>query len=142
MEKQGLWKLFAEVEGPLIQVLAAMEETGILLDKAVLQGLTQEFGERLDVLEQEIYAVAGHTFNINSSQQLAEVLFDELGLPKGRKTKTGYSTDIKVLEKLSHKHELPALIVRFRNLAKLKSTYVDKLQTHISPISGSGSFLL
>ena len=136
LEKQGLWKLFAEVEGPLIQVLAAMEETGILLDKAVLQGLTQEFGERLDVLEQEIYAVAGHAFNINSSQQLAEVLFDELGLPKGRKTKTGYSTDIKVLEKLSHKHELPALIVRFRNLAKLKSTYVDKLQTHISPISG------
>ncbi len=136
LEKQGLWKLFTEVEGPLIPVLAAMEETGILLDKAVLQGLTQEFGQRLDVLEQEIYAVAGHAFNINSPQQLAEVLFDELGLPKGRKTKTGYSTDIKVLEKLSHKHELPALIVRFRNLAKLKSTYVDKLQTHISPISG------
>ncbi|CAK8721816.1 DNA polymerase I [Candidatus Electrothrix laxa] len=136
LEKQELWELFTEVEGPLIPVLAAMEETGILLDKALLQGLTQEFGERLDVLEQEIYAVAGHTFNINSSQQLAEVLFDELDLPKGRKTKTGYSTDIKVLEKLSHKHELPALIVRFRNLAKLKSTYVDKLQTHISPISG------
>ncbi|RWX44768.1 DNA polymerase I [Candidatus Electrothrix aarhusensis] len=136
LEKQELWELFTEVEGPLIPVLAAMEETGILLDKALLQGLTQEFGERLDVLEQEIYGVAGHAFNINSSQQLAEVLFDELDLPKGRKTKTGYSTDIKVLEKLSHKHELPALIVRFRNLAKLKSTYVDKLQTHISPISG------
>ncbi|MGB5685935.1 MAG: DNA polymerase I, partial [Candidatus Electrothrix sp.] len=136
LEKQELWELFTEVEGPLIPVLAAMEETGILMDKAVLQGLTQEFGERLDVLEQEIYAVAGHAFNINSSQQLAEVLFDELGLPKGRKTKTGYSTDIKVLEKLSHKHELPALIVRFRNLAKLKSTYVDKLQTHISSVTG------
>jgi DNA polymerase-1 len=136
LEKQGLWTLFSGVEGALIPVLAAMEETGILLDKAVLQGLTKEFGERLDVLEQEIYGVAGHALNINSSQQLARVLFDELGLPKGRKTKTGYSTDIKVLEKLSHKHELPALIVRFRNLAKLKSTYVDKLQTHISPVTG------
>ncbi|WP_446010016.1 DNA polymerase I [Candidatus Electrothrix sp.] len=136
LEKQELWTLFSEVEGALIPVLAAMEETGILLDKEVLQGLTKEFGARMDELEQEIYALAGHAFNINSSQQLAEVLFDELGLPKGRKTKTGYSTDVKVLEKLSHKHELPARILRFRNLAKLKSTYVDKLQTHISPVTG------
>lgn len=136
LEKQELWQLFSEVEGALIPVLAAMEETGILLDKEVLQGLTEEFGARLDELKKEIYALAGHAFNINSSQQLAEVLFDELGLPKGRKTKTGYSTDVKVLEKLSHKHELPARILRFRNLAKLKSTYVDKLQTHISPVSG------
>ncbi|MCI5224085.1 MAG: DNA polymerase I, partial [Candidatus Electrothrix sp. AR4] len=122
--------------GPLIPVLAALERNGILLDKTVLQRLTEEFAERLDVLEKEIYTVAGHAFNINSPQQLAEVLFNELQLHKGRKTKTGYSTDIKVLEKLSHKHELPALIVRFRNLAKLKSTYVDKLQIHISNISG------
>ena len=136
LEKQELWTLFSKVEGMLIPVLAAMEETGILLDKEVLQGLTKEFGVQLDELEQEIYALAGHAFNINSSQQLAEVLFDELGLPKGRKTKTGYSTDVKVLEKLSHKHELPARILRFRNLAKLKSTYVDKLQTHISPVTG------
>jgi DNA polymerase-1 len=136
LEELGLWKLFVEVEGPLIPVLAAMENNGILVDKEVLQGLSGEFADRLDVLETEIYAVAGHAFNINSPQQLAEVLFDELELPKGRKTKTGYSTDVKVLEKLSHKHELPALIVRFRNLAKLKSTYVDKLQTHISAISG------
>ncbi|MCI5150961.1 MAG: DNA polymerase I, partial [Candidatus Electrothrix sp. MAN1_4] len=102
LEKQELWTLFSEVEGMLIPVLAAMEETGILLDKEVLQGLTKEFGVQLDELEQEIYELAGHAFNINSSQQLAEVLFDELGLPKGRKTKTGYSTDVKVLEKLSH----------------------------------------
>jgi DNA polymerase-1 len=136
LEKQELWQLFSEVEGTLIPVLAAMEENGILLDKEVLQGLTKEFGAQLDELEQDIYELAGHVFNINSSQQLAEVLFDELGLPKGRKTKTGYSTDVKVLEKLSHQHELPALILRFRNLAKLKSTYVDKLQTHISPVTG------
>ncbi|MCI5132462.1 MAG: DNA polymerase I, partial [Candidatus Electrothrix sp. EH2] len=136
LEQQKLWQLFSEVEGALIPVLAAMEETGILLDKEVLQGLTKEFGAQLDGLKQEIYALAGHAFNINSSQQLAEVLFEELGLPKGRKTKTGYSTDVKVLEKLSHKHELPARVLRFRNLAKLKSTYVDKLQTHISPITG------
>ncbi len=136
LEKQELWTLFSEVEGPLIPVLAAMEGNGILLDKKVLQGLTKEFGAQLDELEQEIYELAGHAFNINSPQQLAEVLFDELGLPKGRKTKTGYSTDVKVLEKLSHKHELPALILRFRNLTKLKSTYVDKLQTHISSVTG------
>jgi DNA polymerase-1 len=136
LEKQELWQLFSEVEGALIPVLATMEENGILLDKEVLQGLTKEFGAQLDELEQEIYALAGHAFNINSPQQLAEVLFDELDLPKGRKTKTGYSTDVKVLEKLSHQHELPALILRFRNLAKLKSTYVDKLQTHISSVTG------
>ncbi len=136
LEQHGLWTLFAEVEGPLIPVLAAMEATGILLDKEVLQRLTKEFRTQLGELEQAIYELAGHAFNINSSQQLATVLFDELGLPKGRKTKTGYSTDIKVLTKLSHRHELPALIVRFRNLAKLKSTYVDKLQTHISPVTG------
>ncbi|XOF32831.1 MAG: DNA polymerase I [Candidatus Electrothrix sp. YB6] len=136
LEEQSLWQLFAEVEGTLIPVLAAMENSGILVDREVLQELATEFAKRLEVLEQEIYTVAGHSFNINSSQQLAEVLFDEIGLPKGRKTKTGYSTDVKVLEALSHKHELPALIVRFRNLAKLKSTYVDKLQGHISPITG------
>ncbi|MCI5190830.1 MAG: DNA polymerase I, partial [Candidatus Electrothrix sp. AS4_5] len=136
LEQHDLWTLFAEVEGLLIPVLAAMEATGILLDKEVLQRLTKEFRTQLGELEQTIYELAGHAFNINSSQQLATVLFDELGLPKGRKTKTGYSTDIKVLTKLSHRHELPALIVRFRNLAKLKSTYVDKLQTHISPVTG------
>ena len=127
LEDLGLWKLFAEVEGPLVQVLAQMERHGILVDQKHLQQLSVEFSRRLLVLEQQIYEVAGKEFNINSSQQLAEILFDDLGLPRGRKTKTGYSTDVKVLEKLSLKHELPALILQYRNLAKLKSTYVEKL---------------
>jgi len=127
LEELGLWKLFAEVEGPLVPVLAQMERQGILVDQEHLQQLSVEFHQRLLVLEQQIYKVAGKEFNINSSQQLAEILFDDLGLPRGRKTKTGYSTDVKVLEKLSLKHELPALILQYRNLAKLKSTYVEKL---------------
>jgi DNA polymerase-1 len=136
LEKQGLWKLFAEVEGPLVAVLASMELNGILVDEQVLAKLAQEFAERLAALEEEIYQVAGHPFNINSPAQLAQVLFEELDLPRGRKTKTGYSTDVKVLEKLAGVHELPALILKYRNLAKLKSTYVDKLRTHISPVTG------
>jgi len=127
LEDLGLWKLFIEVEGPLVPVLAQMERHGILVDQKHLQQLSAEFSRRLLVLEQQIYEVAGKEFNINSSQQLAEILFDDLGLPRGRKTKTGYSTDVKVLEKLSLKHELPALILQYRNLAKLKSTYVEKL---------------
>jgi DNA polymerase-1 len=123
----GLWKLFAEVEGPLIPVLAKMERTGVLVDRDALQRLAVEFHGRLDTLQKQIYQSAGREFNINSSQQLAEILFDELALPKGRKTKTGYSTDVKVLERLSQQHELPAMILQYRNLAKLTSTYVEKL---------------
>jgi len=136
LEDLGLWKLFAEVEGPLVAVLAKMESTGILVDNGGLAGLADEFATRLTELELEIYAAAGHEFNINSPAQLAEVLFEELDLPRGRKTKTGYSTDVKVLAKLSGLHELPALILQYRNLAKLKSTYVDTLQTHVSRVTG------
>jgi DNA polymerase-1 len=120
----------------LIAVLAKMESSGVLVDKEVLAGLAIEFAIRMEELETEIYTVAAQTFNINSPRQLAEILFDKLDLPRGRKTKTGYSTDVKVLEKLSHVHELPALILKYRNLAKLKSTYVDKLQSHVSSITG------
>ena len=136
LERLGLWKLFSEVEAPTIIVLADMEHNGVEVDVEVLKKLSTEFAEKLDQLERDIFAGAGHSFNINSPKQLATVLFDELGLPKGRKTKTGYSTDVKVLEKLSKKHDLPAGILKFRNLAKLKSTYIDKLQTHVSSISG------
>ncbi len=123
----GLWQLFAEVEMPLVVVLAEMEMAGIMLDTNKLKTLAHDFAIRMGELAGRIYSMAGHEFNLNSSQQLAEVLFDELGLPKGRKTKTGYSTDVKVLEKLGKVHELPLLILEYRNLAKLKSTYVDKL---------------
>ncbi len=129
LNELGLWKLFAEVEGPLVPVLARMERDGVLVDRDNLQELFVEFSDRLLALEQQIYQVAGKEFNINSSQQLADILFDELELPRGRKTKTGYSTDVKVLERLSSQHELPALILQYRNLAKLTSTYVKKLSS-------------
>jgi DNA polymerase-1 len=131
-----LLPLMHEVEGPLIPVLAAMEHTGIRVDKSLLTHLSQEFEQRLAVDEQSIYDSAGMTFNINSPKQLGEVLFEKLQLPKGRKTKTGWSTDVKVLENLSVAHDLPALILQYRNLAKLKSTYVDKLASLCHPATG------
>lgn len=128
--------LLYEVEGPLISVLATMEHTGIRVDKALLAQLSQEFEQRLAVDEQSIYNAAGTSFNINSPKQLGEVLFERLQLPKGRTTKTGWSTDVKVLEDLSLIHELPALILKYRNLAKLKSTYVDRLASLCHPATG------
>jgi DNA polymerase-1 len=136
LEELGLFDLFSDIEGPLVSVLAAMEKQGIQVDGEVLKGLSIEFAQGLEDYEQEIYRVAGKEFNIQSPKQLGVILFEDLGLPKGRKTKTGYSTDVKVLEKLSKKHELPALILQYRNLAKLKSTYVDKLTELCDPHSG------
>ncbi len=127
LEEAGLWAHFFTVEGALIPVLANMEEAGIGVDGETLNVLAQEFASRLEEIEKDIYRAAGHTFNINSTQQLGTILFEELGLPRGKKTKTGYSTDVKVLEKLAPKHPLPSLVLSYRNLAKLKSTYVDKL---------------
>lgn len=136
LAQAGLLPLMEEVEGPLIPVLAAMEHAGIRVDNDKLAALSSEFGQRLEADEQAIYAAAGMRFNINSPKQLGEVLFEQLQLPKGRKTKTGWSTDVKVLESLSLTHELPALILQYRNLAKLKSTYVDKLASLCNPLTG------
>jgi len=127
LEQAKLTTLLAEVEGPLIPVLASMEREGVRVDAERLHALSAEFGQRLAVYEQEVYQAAGMEFNINSPKQLGEILFETLQLPKGRKTKTGWSTDVKVLESLSHTHALPALILQYRNLSKLKSTYVDRL---------------
>ena len=136
LKENGLWALFADLECPLIQILAEMEGAGIKVDTDVLEKLSVEFGEKIGELEQEIHTLANQEFNINSPQQLSEILFDKLNLPKGRKTKTGYSTDVKVLEKLAHQHELPRLVLDYRNLAKLKSTYVDKLTSIVSDVTG------
>ncbi|WP_028318874.1 DNA polymerase I [Desulfobulbus elongatus] len=136
LAQANLLSLMQEMEGPLIPVLAAMEEAGIRVDGDQLAALADEFGRRLEEDEQGIYAAAGMAFNINSPKQLGEVLFDRLHLPKGRKTKTGWSTDVKVLENLSLTHALPALILQYRNLAKLKSTYVDKLASLRNPRTG------
>ena len=107
-----------------------------MIDTELLAGLSDEFGGLLRELSREILDLAGEGFNINSPRQLAEILFEKLGLPHGRKTKTGYSTDMKVLEKLASHHELPRKIIEYRNLTKLKSTYVDKLPTMVHPQTG------
>jgi DNA polymerase-1 len=136
MSEKGVMELFRQVEMPIVTILADMEVTGICIDPSILSVLSVEFSGKLRALEEQIYALAGHTFNINSPRQLAQILFEEQGLLQGRKTKTGFSTDVKVLEKLAKSHELPALILRYRTVAKLLSTYVDKLTELQDPATG------
>jgi DNA polymerase-1 len=134
---EGLWDLYAELERPLIAVLARMERTGIAVDVGRLQQLSAEFADRMASIESEIYQEAGRTFNINSGPQLRQVLFDELKLPTLQKTPKGeQSTAQEVLEELALKHPLPALILRHRQLAKLKSTYLDALPVLVHPEDG------
>ena len=128
--------LYKEVELPLSKVLAKMERTGIKVDKKELAKLSKEFSLRMDELEESIFALAGERFNINSSKQLGEILFAKLGLPAYKKTKTGYSTSAEVLEKLAPIHPLPQLVIEYRQLQKLKSTYTDALQDLINPLTG------
>ncbi len=129
LEKQGLSDLMANIEVPLIPVLADMEMTGFRVDKTALARLSETFETEMNQLEQAIYDLAGETFNINSSQQLGVILFEKLGLKSVKKTrkKTGYSTDVEVLTKLAGVHPLPEKLLRYRTLGKLKSTYADAL---------------
>ena len=136
LRKQGLWQLFTEVEMALVPVLVAMESHGILLDTKLLSNMSVEQGQELLRLEKEIYGCVGHHFNINSPQQLGRVLFEELRLPQSRRTKTGYSTDASVMEALRHTHPAIDLILRYRQLAKLKSTYIDALPALINRRTG------
>ncbi len=122
-----LMRLFSEVEMPLVPILVDMETAGIRIDPEILSRLSREFSEKLVRLEGEIYQLAGEKFNIQSPKQLGRILFDQMRLPYGRKTKTGYSTDMRVLEKLALRHDLPARIIEYRTVAKLLSTYVEKL---------------
>ncbi|MFO7606603.1 MAG: DNA polymerase I [Desulfurivibrionaceae bacterium] len=131
-----LWDLFEQVECLIIPVLAEMELAGITVDRDELKRLSREFEDNLAGLEEEICRLAGESFNIGSPKQLGEILFEKLKLPQGRKTKTGYSTDAKVLENLGRYHDLPILVINYRNLAKLKSTYVDSLLEQIHPKTG------
>ena len=119
--------LFYDMEMPLIYVLADMEKYGIKVDKAALLAYQKRLGESLDGMEEEIYALAGEKFNINSPKQLGVILFEKLGLKGGKKTKTGYSTAADVLEKLRTAHPIEERILHYRQLAKLKSTYADGL---------------
>jgi DNA polymerase-1 len=138
LEEIGVMELFDKVELPLIPVLMRMEQKGIFVDAQRLQALSKSFGFQLQQLEQEIYSLAGEKFNINSSQQLGQIMFEKLNLPVQKKTKkrTGYSTDVSVLTTLSGIHELPAHILRHRTLSKLKTTYADALVDLIHPETG------
>jgi DNA polymerase I len=136
LRKQGLWQLFTEVEMALIPVLVAMEKNGILLDTDLLREMSLELGQQLLRLEKEIYSSVGHQFNINSPQQLGRVLFEDLRLPQSRKTKTGYSTEASVMEALRGVHPAIEFILEYRQLSKLKSTYVDALPALINHKTG------
>jgi len=136
LDQQGLWQLFKEVEMPLIPVLLAMERNGITLDTALLRKMSLELGQEMLKLEAEIYNSVGHQFNINSPKQLGKVLFEELKLPCSRKTKSGYSTEASVLEGLKGLHPIIELVLQYRQLGKLKSTYVDALPALIDGRTG------
>ena len=136
IEKDGFNDLLYNVEMPLVYVLASMEEKGVLLNTELLKELSEQLAGLLGMSEEKIYLLAGETFNINSPKQLQVILFEKLDLPKGKKTKDGYSTDVEVLTNLAKSYELPAEILGYRSLTKLKSTYVDALPALVNPETG------
>jgi DNA polymerase-1 len=136
LEDEGFKNLFCEVEIPLIGVLAHMEMNGVKIDRSLLEEMSKEFEGKLASIADRIYLLAGERFNINSSQQLAKILFEKLNLPKVKRTKTGVSTDTEVLTKLAQGHELPGELLAYRSLSKLKSTYIDALPKLINPRTG------
>lgn len=125
LEEEELTHLMDTVELPLVEVLAAMEQNGVYVNRAHLAEKTEEVADRLQTIEQSIYEMAGHTFNLNSPKQLGTVLFEELNLPVRKKTKTGYSTNAEVLESLRLEHPIVEQILAYRLWSKLKSTYLD-----------------
>jgi len=128
--------LFYDVEMPLVEVLGSMEYEGMAVDKNQLENIGNKFKEIISNLEEEIFTMAGEKFNINSPKQLGVILFEKLELPVIKKTKTGYSTNADVLEKLRDKHEIIDKITEYRQIVKLNSTYVEGLSNIINPISG------
>ena len=128
LTKQGLNRLFFDVEQPLCVVLRNMEERGVCVSADVLKALESKYGQLIESLTKEIYALAGETFNIASPKQLGDILFDKLGLPHGKKTKTGYSVSEDVLSNLASKHPIVNAVLEYRHYAKLQSTYVVGLQ--------------
>ncbi len=134
--EEGLARLHEEVERPLVPVIFEMERAGILVDGAAMAGMSEEFGSAMRDLEARIHAAAGHPFNVASTRELGQVLFQELELPVLKRLKTGPSTDQDVLEKLAEQHELPRLVLEHRALSKLKGTYVDALPQLVDPHDG------
>ena len=130
-------RVYETLERPLVPVLARMEMTGIEVNRQTLSRMSGAFAQKMAQLEEEIQSVAGQPFNVGSPKQLGEILFDKLGLPGGEKGKTGaYATGADILEDLATEHKLPGLVLDWRQLAKLKSTYTDALQDHINPETG------
>ena len=136
LAENGMDELYYEVELPLARILADMEITGVKVDRGQLEVMSGELAEKLDTITADIYRLAGEEFNINSTKQLGYIFFEKLSLPVIKKTKTGYSTDVEVLETLADEHEIVARILEYRQLSKLKSTYVDGLAGLINPRTG------
>ncbi len=136
LTENHLNNLYQDIELPLIQVIYQMEKTGIKLDTAFLKEMSQQFAKNIADIREEIFKIAGEEFNLNSPRQLSQILFHKLKLPVIKKIKTGYSTNAQVLHKLSEKHEVVAKILYYRELEKLKNTYIDKLPQLINPQSG------
>ncbi len=136
LDQEHQMKLCEEIEFPLVSVLARMEYTGVKLDVDFLADLSKELERILQNLVQDIYNDAGEKFNINSTQQLGKILFEKLKLSVGRKTKTGFSTDVGVLETLQHGHPIIGRLLEYRQLQKLKNTYIDALPSLIKPRTG------
>lgn len=136
LEENGVWKLFRDVEQPLVKVLAAMEKAGIATDQKTWQEVRNDMESQERILMKDIYTEAGEPFNLNSPKQLGHILFETMGLPAGKKTKTGYSTAADVLENLAQDYPFVKNILKYRTLAKLVSTYLDALPQLIRKETG------
>ena len=136
LRRHSLLDLYNNIELPLLPVLMQMEIYGVALDGDFLRNLNEKLGEQISTLEKEIYDIVGHHFNINSTRQLGEILFGELKLPAGKKNKTGYSVSADVIESLRGKHPIVDHLLEYRQLTKLKSTYVDGLLALMDPVTG------
>ncbi|MEL6464827.1 MAG: DNA polymerase I [Pseudomonadota bacterium] len=137
LHRTQVTRVYETLERPMVHVLAGMERSGIKVDRDTLSRMSNAFAQKMAGLEDEIYELAGRKFNVGSPKQLGEILFDEMGIEGGKKGKTGaYATGADVLEDLATMHELPARVLDWRQLSKLKSTYTDALQDHINPDTG------
>ena len=136
LKEEKLDKLYQEIELPLLFVLAELEQNGVKIDTEFLKELSVDFEGRLDKIKRKVYQLAGEEFNLDSPKQLQVILYDKLGLAKGKKIKTGFSTDSDAMAKLALTHDLPAKILEYRTLAKLKNTYIDALPELVNPKTG------
>lgn len=135
LEETESSSLFTEIEMPLVPILGSMQYEGIYVDKEALKDFGEELKQQISTLTDEIYELAGEEFNINSHQQLGNILFEKLNLPSKKKTKSGYSTDVDVLEKIRNEHPIVEKVLQYRTLTKLNSTYVEGLLQYINPIT-------